>query len=319
MSALNRHSVKLVAIVLTKNEELHLARCLASLAGLVDKVIVVDCFSNDATVQIARQSGATVVQREWINHATQFNFALTLLEDDVDWVLRVDADEYVTAELAAEIRSFVPGLDRDIDGVVLPRSIVFQGRKIRFGGIRAVKTLRLFRAGRGRCENRWMDEHISVEGRTVEFRGEIVDHNLRPMSWWIDKHNRYASLEALEVLDREYGFLADGPARNVHPGVHAGFKRWLKNSVYLRLPMGLRALMYFIYRYIGRLGFLDGRAGQSFHFLQGLWYRYLVDTKVLEVQRLMLETEMDIFEAIEFSLGITLDQHTRKFDSQRSE
>ena len=87
-------------------------------------------------------------------------------------------------------------------------------------------------------------------------------------------------------------------------GNQAGMKRWLKEKVYARLPGGLRALAYFLYRYVVRLGFLDGQAGAAFHVLQGFWYRYLVDAKLAEVKRYMREHDADVTTAIERVLGI---------------
>jgi len=296
--------VKLIAIVLTLNEARHLPRCLESLRGVVDGVLVADCFSTDETVAIAEAHGAQVVQQSWVNYATQFNWALTQLDPDTDWVLRIDADEVLTPQLAAEIRERLPGLGADIDGVFVGRRMTFQGRMIRHGGLFPVRVLRLFRYGRGECENRWMDEHIKVAGPTAGFRGELIDDNLNSLTWWTDKHNRYASREAVDLLNLEYGFMPHDSVARLRGGSQAGLKRWLKERVYARLPGGFRALAYFLYRYVLRLGFLDGRAGFAFHFLQGFWYRYLVDAKVAEVRRYMREEGVDVLVAIERVLGV---------------
>lgn len=297
-------SVKVVAIVLTFNEAQHLRRCLDSLRDVVDGVLVADCHSTDDTITIAESQGARVVRNVWTNHATQFNWALTQLEPDTDWVLRIDADEYLTPELAAEIRQQLPALGPGVEGVFMGRRMTFQGRMIRHGGLFPVRVLRLFRYGKGECEKRWMDEHIKVSGRTAVFRGELIDDNLNSLTWWTDKHNKYASREAVDLLNLEYGFMAHDSVASLRGGSQAGFKRWLKERVYARLPGGLRALAYFLYRYVVRLGFLDGKAGFAFHFLQGFWYRYLVDAKVAEVRRYMRVEGMDVAQAIERVLGI---------------
>lgn len=305
-AVVHRGRMKLVAVVLTLNEARHLPRCLASLAGVADAVLVADSFSTDETVRIAQGHGARVVRRAWVNYATQFNWALTQLDADTDWVLRIDADEVLTPALAAEIRARLPGLGPEIDGVFMGRRMTFQGRMIRHGGLFPVRVLRLFRHGRGECENRWMDEHIKVAGPTVDFQGELIDDNLNSLTWWTDKHNRYASREAVDLLNLEYGFMPRDSVARLRGGSQAGFKRWLKEVVYARLPGGSRALVYFLYRYLIRLGFLDGRAGFAFHFLQGFWYRYLVDAKVAEVKRYMCETDCDVVDAVEHILDITI-------------
>ena len=296
--------MKLVAIILTLNEERHLVRCIASVRAIASEIVVADCFSTDATLEIARAHGARVIQQEWMNHATQFNWALTQLDPDTDWVLRIDADEVLTPELRAEIQARLPGLGPDIDGVYCSRRMTFQGRLIRHGGVFPVRVLRLFRQGRGQCENRWMDEHIKVAGPTVEFSGELIDDNLQSLTWWTAKHNQYASREAVDLLNLEYHFMPHDTVANLRGGSQAGVKRWLKEQVYARLPGGFRAFVYFFYRYVIRLGFLDGQAGTAFHFLQGFWYRYLVDAKVAEVKRYMRETSCEVTQAIERVLGI---------------
>lgn len=296
--------MNLVAIILTYNEERHLARCIASLQDLAGEVLVVDCHSTDATVELARAHGARVVQHAWTNHAQQFNWALTQVDPDTEWVLRIDADEVLTPGLVEEIRARLPSVGPQIDGVNLRRRMTFQGRLIRHGGLFPVKVLRLFRYGRGRCEDRWMDEHIKVTGSTIEFRGELIDDNLNSLTWWTDKHNRYASREAVDLLNLEYGFMERDSVASLRGGGQAGMKRWLKETVYARLPGGFRAFAYWLYRYVIRLGFLDGQAGAAFHFLQGFWYRYLVDAKIAEVKRYMRDHGTDVTTAIERVLGI---------------
>ena len=298
--------MKLTAIILTLNESQHLPRCLQSLHGVVDGVLVADSFSTDATVTLAETHGARIVQQPWVNYATQFNWALTQLDPDTDWVLRIDADEYLTPELAAEIQAQLPSLGTEIDGVFMGRRMTFQGQMMRHGGLFPVRVLRLFRYGRGECENRWMDEHIKVAGPTVDFQGELIDDNLNSLTWWTDKHNRYASREAVDLLNLKYNFMPHDSVARLRGGSQAGLKRWLKEHLYARLPGGFRALAYFLYRYLLRLGFLDGRAGFAFHFLQGCWYRYLVDAKIAEVHRYMRQHEVDIGVAIERVLDIKI-------------
>jgi glycosyltransferase involved in cell wall biosynthesis len=300
----NGKLMTIVAVILTFNEERHLSRCIESVKGVANQVIVVDSFSNDGTVRLAQEHGARVVQHPFVTQATQFNWALTQLDKDTDWVLRLDADEYLTPELASEIRQRLPGVGAEIDGIYCVRRMTFQGRLIRHGGVYPIHVLRLFRYGRGECENRWMDEHIKVAGATLQFDGELVDDNLNSLTWWTEKHNRYASREAVDLLNLEYGFMPRDTVASLSGGSQAGLKRWLKEAVYARLPGGLRAFAYFFYRYVLRLGFLDGKSGTAFHFLQGFWYRYLVDAKVAEVRRTMREQGCNVVKAMEQVLGI---------------
>jgi glycosyltransferase involved in cell wall biosynthesis len=300
------NQLDLTVVILTYNEERHLTRCLSNIRTIAKDILVVDSFSSDRTIKIANEFSARVLQNKFINHAAQFNWGLDYGDISTEWVLRIDADEYLTDQLINQIKVTLLGDLPNVDGVSFNRRMTFQGRIIRFGGVFPVQVLRLFRYGRGRCENRWMDEHIKVSADTINLSGELIDDNLNSLTWWTDKHNKYASLEALEMLNLEFNFMRHDFSDGLKGCKQSFIKRWLKEVVYSRLPGGLRAFVYFLYRFIIRLGFLDGEAGVAFHFLQGFWYRYLVDVKVSEVKRYMSEHRVDAVNAIQQVLGITV-------------
>ncbi|PWG63005.1 glycosyltransferase family 2 protein [Spiribacter halobius] len=297
-------SSRLTVLILTKDEELHISRCIKSVKAIADRVCVVDSGSNDETVAIAKALGAEVWEKSWVNYASQFNWALRRIADPGTWVLRLDADEVVSAELAREVGIHLGSLSRAVCGVRVRRRMAFLGRPIRYGGVFPIRVTRLFRWGHGWCEKRWMDEHIVVEGDVVEFRGELLDDNRKSLTWWIEKHNAYASREVVDILGREHGFLREDMASGIQFRDPARTKRWMKERVYLRLPVGARAFLYFAYRYVLRFGFLDGQKGAAFHFFQGFWYRYLVDMKLLEVKWCMRSQGMEPEHAIRHVLGI---------------
>lgn len=294
----------LTAVILTKNEERHIRRALDSIDGLADHVIIIDSGSTDKTVEIAHEYGARVIHKTWRNYATQFNFGLEQVPEETDWVLRLDADEIVSSALACEIRSKLSNLRKEVSGVYVSRRMRFLQRSIRWGGLFPIRVLRLFRAGRGHCEHRWMDEHIIVKGDTVDFVGEIIDDNTNSLTWWTEKHNIYSSREAIDLLNLEYQFMPSETVADLAGGHQAGVKRWIKEKVYRKLPGGFRVFLYFFYRYIIRLGFLDGREARAFHVLQGFWYRYLVDMKIAEVKAYMHQADLDVMVAIKDVLGI---------------
>jgi hypothetical protein len=160
-------------------------------------------------------------------------------------VLCIDADEYLPTELIAEIETRISELGPEIDGVYCSRRTTFQGRLIRHGGIFPIRVLRLFRHGKGECENRWMDEHIKVAGKTVDFDGELIDDNLNTLTWWSKKHNSYASREAVDILNLKYSLKPVDSVASLSSGTRTALKRWIKERVYARLPMGFRAFAYF--------------------------------------------------------------------------
>jgi len=153
-----------------------------------------------------------------------------------------------------------------------------------------------------------MDEHLVVQGEVAHIDADFADDNLNSLTWWTDKHNKYASREAVDLLNLQYHFMPHDSVASLRGGKQAGVKRWVKEVVYARLPGGFRAFVYFFYRYVIRLGFLDGQAGTAFHFLQGFWYRYLVDAKVAEVQRYMREKDVDVVVAMERVLGVKVGE-----------
>ena len=151
-----------------------------------------------------------------------------------------------------------------------------------------------------------MDEHIKIDGDCLDLSGHIVDDNLNSVSWWIDKHNNYASREAIDLLSLKYQFSAFDSVSSAAAKSSISKKRWIKEHLYLRLPLGIRSLGYFLYRYIFLVGFLDGSTGTQFHFLQAFWYRYLVDIKLAEVERYMKVHSVATKVAINHVLGIKL-------------
>lgn len=298
----------LTVVILTKNEERHITRAMASVFSIADRIFVVDSGSTDRTVAHARAGGAKVLVHPFTTQAQQFNWALDQLPGDTDWVFRLDADEVVGDALASEISTRLSGLSPSVAGIYISRRMTFLGQPIRWGGIFPVRVLRLFKHRRGRCESRWMDEHILVEGETVGFDGEIVDDNLNSLTWWTDKHNAYACREVVDLLNLEYGFMEHETVADLSSGQQAGMKRWIKEKVYAKLPAGARALAYFLYRYVVRLGFLDGKEGTAFHVLQGFWYRYLVDMKLHEVKAHMRHNKVDVTIAIRDVLRIDVNR-----------
>ncbi len=265
----------LTVIVLTRDEVIHLPRLFASFEGIACRFMVVDSGSTDGTAELARRLGAEVHVHPFENQARQFNWALNALSIETPWIMRMDADEYLLPELAEELARVLPAAAADVGGWMVRRRVFFWGRWIRHGGYYPTWLLRVWRSGAGRLEDRAMDEHVVLErGKTLRLDHDLVDENLKGLGVWTDKHNRYADREVLDILQ---------PAgEGAFPTGQAGRRRRLKLSVYGRAPLFLRAWLYWAYRYVLRLGFLDGRPGLVFHFLQGFWYRFLVDAKLYE-------------------------------------
>ncbi len=277
----------LTVVILTFNEALHIERAIRSVRRIATHIVVVDSGSTDDTVELARRAGASVLHHAFVNQAQQFQWALDHAEIDSDWVMRLDADETVDAALQDEILTRLPQLGADTTGINLRRKHIFMGRWIRHGGRYPLLMLRIWRRGFGRVEDRWMDEHITVRaGRVITFDATFADHNLNDLGYFIDKHNRYATREAIEVINQKRRLFArDEPLNSASTSRQASVKRWLKERVFNRLSFSASATLYFMLRYFIQRGFLDGREGLIYHVLQGFWYRFLVGAKVIEFER----------------------------------
>lgn len=272
-------------IILTYNEEIHIRRCLENVNRFASKVFVVDCFSTDRTVEIATDLGAEVVEHKWPgNQAAQFNWALNNLPISTQWVLRLDADEYLLPELVQELQTKLPLLPDDVTGIIFNRRHIFMGKWMK-RGIYPVKLLRVFRYGKGMCEQRLMDEHIQLtEGYAIEFEHDFCDHNMNNLSWFCHKHVNYAIREAVDLLDIELnltGVAETDSDKEISPQALA--KR-MKKHKYAKQPLFWRSFAYFCYRYFLKGACLDGKIGFIWTFLQGWWYRMLVDAKVYEIK-----------------------------------
>ena len=257
----------LSVIVLVGKEELHIRRCLEKLAPLEPRqVFVVESQKGDRTHEIAEGIGATTVWHDWPGlYAKQFNWALDNLPIQTKWVLRLDADEYLTLETIERLcgAQGLRALPDDVAGLTLALKRRFCGGEIRHA-TNGIRLLRIWRFGRGRSEERAMDEHIEVDGRVVDFDGAFYDDNLNDMDWWREKHRGYAKREAVDAMAFARGEVHFKPIK----------------EKYYRMPRYLRAIMYFGIRYVLKGGFLDGYAGWMWNFWQGLWYRWLVDWEI---------------------------------------
>lgn len=270
----------ITAIILTKNEELNIERCITSIQNVADRIVVVDSGSTDKTTDIAQRLGVEVYYHEPFEHyAKQFNWALDNVDVKTKWVYRIDADEVVTPELAEEIIQVCKQhSDDDVNGLVMKFKVYFLGRFLTHGGIYPFYNLTIFKTGMGRYEDRAMGEHIVLSaGRTVDLANDCLHYDCKDLTAWINKHNWYATREVAD-------YHASIAHRQVETELYheAQKTKRLRDGLYYKLPKFFRAKLYYWYRYYFRLGFLDGEAGRVHAFLQAYWYRYLVDAKIFE-------------------------------------
>lgn len=271
--------IDVTVVVLTKNEELNLPDCLKSLEGFAKRVMIVDSGSTDKTVEIAKLMGADVFVHPFENYARQFNWALDNGNITTKWTFRLDADERLTPELCQELENMTQEhADDDVNGITMEAWLYFMGKKIKHG-CHNKRKLMLFKTGIGRIEDRKMDEHtVLCCGKSIYARNRFIHYDFKNMTHWVNKMNWYATREMQDY----YEFAQGKKAEFVESDSTISGTRKKKFGFYYKLPMFVRCWILFIYNYIFRLGFLDGKEGFVYHYMYHRWYRTLVDAKILE-------------------------------------
>jgi len=284
---------------------MHIERCIKSLQSFAKDIFIVDSYSTDKTVEIAESIGAKIYQNKWPgNHAIQFQWGLDNCPIETEWVMKIDADEYVLPELAVEINTKINELPEKVSGIYIKRRVFFMNRWIKHGSYYPTWLLRIWKYDKGKMEQRWMDEHIKLSsGEVIQFENDLIDDNKRNLTWWSEKHNNYATREAIDILNIIYEFKKYDEVEPNLMGTQEQRKRWLKIR-YAFMPLFLRPILYFTWRYFLKFGFLDGRAGLIWHFLQGFWYRFLVDAKINEIYLKAGKDRGAILEYLKIEHGI---------------
>ena len=269
----------ITAIILTRNEEKNIERCLQSVRELCRRMIVVDCGSTDRTVELAKANGAEVLFHEFEYYARQFNWGLDNGGIDTQWVIRIDADEQFPPELCGEIEAAcAEHAGDDVNGMTLEATYYFLGRALTHGSKK--RKLMVFKYGIGRIEDRRRDAHTILSGgRSIPLRHNFLHYDFKDLDNFIGRYNWYATREAMDYMDYKRG---KRDANTDDPEIQR--KRGKKYGIYYRFPKFLRAFLWFIVNYIFRGGFLDGKEGFIYHVLSSFWYRFVVDAKIYEYE-----------------------------------
>ncbi len=272
-------------VVITFNEEMHLPRLLESISSLDASIFILDSGSTDNTLAIGQKYGATILTNPFENHPKQWDFALKNFQIQTPWLICLDADQIVTSELREHLVNFKDEDYKDTNGIYFNRKNFFKGKWIKHGGYYPFYLLKMFRYGVGYSDlNENMDHRFIVPGNLKIWKdGHILEENLKEnkISFWINKHNRYSDLVAQEEVER----MQQLRAQTLQPrfwGSPDERTARLK-QIWWEMPRYVRPMIYFLYRIIFQLGILDGQTGVIFHFLQGFWFRLIVDVKIDEI------------------------------------
>ncbi len=264
-------------IILTYNEETNLPTCLNQLKW-AKEVFVVDSFSTDQTVEIAKRFGAKVFQRNWTIYYEQMNWALENLPISTEWIFVCDADEWVTGGLANEIQE-IALKKGDKFGYYIERKTVFLGRMLKHSGRYPDKVLRLFRRGKGRYEECIAHERFILDGKAGYLRNPLIHDDRRDLFEYLNRHNRYSSLEAqLRYQIKNQGVKSDFRASFI--GDWGQRRRAVKYKIWYKLP--LRPILRFIWMYFVKFGFMDRKEG-FIYVLLASFHEFNINIKYWEL------------------------------------
>lgn len=264
---------------------MHLPRLLNSISSLNASTYVLDSGSTDKTLEICADFNVEVIVHPFENHPKQWDIALKTFEIKTPWVIGLDADQMITQELSRLLEQFKNKDYLNVNGIYFNRKNYFKGRWIKHGGYYPKYLLKMFRYNIGFSDlAEKMDHRFQVPGKTIIWKlGHLIEENLKEnnIRFWIEKHNRYSDLLAKEGVMRRNKQLESLIKANLF-GSPNHRNAYLK-KIWWQMPMYLRPTIYLIYRLIFRLGILDGKTGIIYHFLQGFWFRLIVDIKIDEL------------------------------------
>lgn len=269
------------AIIMTKNEEKNIVDCLKSMKGLAKRCVVIDCGSTDDTVRLAKENGADVYHHEFEYYAKQFNWGIDNCEIDTEWIIRLDADERFPKELNEEIEYLIEeNQSKPMNGITIEADFFFLGRCMKHG-LRNKRKMMLFKKTCGRIEDRRRDAHSVIsEGYSLSTKKRFLHYDFKNLDNYIKRYNWYATREMMDYID-----YTNGVSANIRTDKTIVAQRKKKYGLYYKMPKFIRAWAWFIYNYIFRAGFMDGKEGLVFCFLECYWYRLLVDAKILEYEK----------------------------------
>lgn len=272
-------------IILTFNEARNLPRLLDSIQCLHAATYLLDSGSTDGTLEICSAYGVELRQHFFENHPKQWDIALKSFQIETPWVICLDADQVLGSSLIGLLQEFKAKDFQEVNGIYFNRRYIFKGKWIRYGGHYPKYLLKMFRYAVGYSDlGEYMDHRFIVPGRSVIWKNaDLLEENLKEdrLDFWIAKHNTYSNLLAAQYLAQHHQAPVKLQVHKLWFGLPDERKAFLK-ALWMRLPLLLRPFLYFGYRFIFQLGFLDGRTGWTYHFLHAFWFRLIVDLKVQE-------------------------------------
>lgn len=284
----DNYCVDATAIIMTKNEEKNIGDCLDSMKGFAKRCVVIDCGSSDRTIEIAKEKGADIYFHEFEYYAKQFNWGIDNCDINTEWIIRLDADERFPAELNKELAHIINNdKSGDVNGITIEADYYFLGKCMKHG-LTNKRKMMMFKKSCGRIEDKRRDAHsIISEGVNVNAKHKFIHYDFKNLDAYIKRYNWYATREMQDYI--EYINDSKGATYEGDEGIKK--QRAKKYGVYYKAPMFFRAQLWFLFNYIFKAGFLDGKEGFLFLFFECYWYRMLVDAKIYEQMKTGKEFE----------------------------
>lgn len=274
----------LTVIYITFQEEDNIRESILSAQKVTDNILVVDSFSTDQTQNILTEMNIKFLEHEFISYQDKRNWAQKNNPFKTEWVLHLDADENLSPELITWLNDEFSIMKQKFDGFLFSRKTIFLNKFIKFGGQYPNFHLRLFKSEMGYVEDKAYDNHWVLPGGNIMTvrNADIINKVASNLDEFTISHNKWATKQAIEFI------LNKQNSGEVNPKIFGNpieRKRWFKINIFQKLPLFFRGFSYFLYRYIIKLGFLDGKEGLIFFVLQTFWFRFLVDAKIYELQK----------------------------------
>ena len=271
--------MSITSFTLTLNEEKNIENCINSIKNFVDRMIVLDGSSTDNTVSLAKKLGSEVIVSN-DSYLSRVNYALKQLDFQTTWVLFIDADEIIPKEAINEILFLTKKYENtDVNAIVFKYRITFLNKELRYGG-NVLKKIAIFKPNTVIIDDTLLDQRTRLKtGRSIILKTNCIHNDFKGIKSWSQKHVNYAELAMKDYFDNLENRKNLDSSQNKNLG---DVKKFLKYKLYYKLPMGLRAKIYYFYRYYLLFGFLDGKKGKIYIYLQAYWYRFLVDSLIFE-------------------------------------
>jgi|TARA_B110000977_G_C11088756_1_gene495885 glycosyltransferase involved in cell wall biosynthesis len=269
---------KLVIIILTYNSEKIINETVSAAKKISKNIIIVDSYSKDKTIQIVKKLKCQIIKRRFVNYSEQRNFIIKKCNNIYQWQLHLDSDEILSSVLIKNIKNIIK-YNRKNNAYIVKRHIYFLNKKIKFG-CNANWHLRLFPSNTSICEEKKYDQHFISKLKVKKIIGALDDRNINDLTSWINNHNKWSSLSATEKITKSKNLV-----KPKFFGNSIERTKFIKNIILL-LPIGFKGFALFITKYFLLLGFLDGKVGFIYCFLNSFWFHTLIDAKKIESKRI---------------------------------